>query len=141
MSWTRVESDAFGGSGDQSINDIAIGGPGLVAVGADGSGGDLDAAAQGGRYASPEVAALLSWMENNGAAGVGQSSWGPTGFAICENRAVAASLCERARTLGLVGENLELQVSAARNRGAEIHADDKPAERVREPATGATPGA
>ncbi len=44
MSWTRVESDAFGGSDDQLIRDIAIGGPGLVAVGADGSGGDLDAA-------------------------------------------------------------------------------------------------
>lgn len=44
MLWTRVESDAFGGSGDQLIHDIAIGGPGLVAVGSDGSGGDLDAA-------------------------------------------------------------------------------------------------
>ena len=44
MSWTRVESEAFGGSGDQSMYDIAIGGPGLVAVGSDGSGGDWDAA-------------------------------------------------------------------------------------------------
>jgi hypothetical protein len=44
MSWIRIESDVFGGSGRQWISDIAVGGPGLVAVGADGSGGDDDAA-------------------------------------------------------------------------------------------------
>ncbi|HSR43865.1 MAG TPA: hypothetical protein VLT15_01375 [Acidimicrobiia bacterium] len=44
MTWTRIESDVFGGSGQQWIRDIAAGGSRLVAVGADGSGGDLDAA-------------------------------------------------------------------------------------------------
>ncbi len=33
ISWVRVESDAFGGSGDVWINDVTAGGPGLVAVG------------------------------------------------------------------------------------------------------------
>ena len=82
--------------------------------------GDHFAVAQGGRYASPEVAALLGWMEVNGAAGVGQSSWGPTGFAICESEAGAQALCSRARSAGLVGENVSLDVVAARNRGADI---------------------
>jgi hypothetical protein len=44
MAWTRIESDVFGGSEWQLLNDIAVGGPGLVAVGADGSGGDDNAA-------------------------------------------------------------------------------------------------
>ncbi|HSR44727.1 MAG TPA: hypothetical protein VLT15_05775 [Acidimicrobiia bacterium] len=44
MVWTRIESDVLGGSEWQWIEDIAVGGPGLVAVGADGSGGDDDAA-------------------------------------------------------------------------------------------------
>lgn len=44
MTWTRIESDVFGGSGRQWISGIAVGGPGLVAVGGDSSGGDDDAA-------------------------------------------------------------------------------------------------
>ncbi len=44
MTWTRLDSDVLGGSEQQWIRDIAAGGSGLVAVGADGSGGDLDAA-------------------------------------------------------------------------------------------------
>lgn len=103
--------------------------------------GDHFAAAQGGRYASPDVAALLSWMENNGAAGVGQSSWGPTGFAICESRTVAAALCERARSLGLVGEHLELQTCAARNRGAEIRVEGGDGAHLHRPVDNATSGA
>ena len=85
--------------------------------------GDHFAQAQGGRYASPEVAALLEWMERNGAAGVGQSSWGPTGFAVCESEAAATDLAARATALGLPGETVELQICAARNRGADLWTD------------------
>jgi hypothetical protein len=42
--WTGLNAPALGGVGDQGIMDVAAGGPGLVAVGTDGSGGDLDAA-------------------------------------------------------------------------------------------------
>jgi hypothetical protein len=44
--WSRVPHDeaVFGGSGDQSMRGVTAGGPGLVAVGLDLSGGDLDAA-------------------------------------------------------------------------------------------------
>ena len=44
--------------------------------------GDYFAPVQGGRYASAKVASLLAWLESQGVPCVGQSSWGPTGFAI-----------------------------------------------------------
>lgn len=44
--WKRAKHDeaVYGGSGDQLMYSVAAAGPGLVAVGSDGSGGDLDAA-------------------------------------------------------------------------------------------------
>lgn len=44
--------------------------------------GDAFAVAQGGRYAGPAVAGLVARLRNVGVKGVGQSSWGPTVFAI-----------------------------------------------------------
>lgn len=44
--------------------------------------GDYFAPAQGGRYASAEVTKVLHELAQAGVAGYGQSSWGPTGFAM-----------------------------------------------------------
>jgi hypothetical protein len=44
ISWTRVLSPILSGPGPQGIHDLALGGPGLLAVGFDGSGGNLDGA-------------------------------------------------------------------------------------------------
>ncbi len=46
VTWSRVPHDnaVFGSEGDQSMNSVTVGGPGLVAVGSVGSGGDSDAA-------------------------------------------------------------------------------------------------
>jgi beta-RFAP synthase len=44
--------------------------------------GDAFAAEQGGRYASPGIAAVIAKLQALGAPGCGQSSWGPTVFAI-----------------------------------------------------------
>ncbi len=45
--------------------------------------GDYFAPAQGGgRYASPAVAAAMHWLEQRGISCLGQSSWGPTAFAM-----------------------------------------------------------
>ena len=44
--------------------------------------GDAFAPAQGGRYAGPAVAACVARLRAAGVAGVGQSSWGPTVFAV-----------------------------------------------------------
>ena len=46
--------------------------------------GDYFSPAQGGRYASPLVANVLQHLQHIGVACFGQSSWGPTGFAVFE---------------------------------------------------------
>jgi beta-RFAP synthase len=51
--------------------------------------GDAFAAAQGGRYAGPAVAALVARLRSLGVKGVGQSSWGPTVFAVVRRRDAA----------------------------------------------------
>ena len=48
--------------------------------------GDHFAPAQGGRYASGRVERALKHLAAHGAAAHGQSSWGPTGFAIFEGQ-------------------------------------------------------
>lgn len=84
--------------------------------------GDHFAPAQGGgRFASPAVAEVLAWLEAQGLTGVGQSSWGPTGFAILPDEAAAQALRRAAagRTAGRTA-GLELVATRARNRGAEV---------------------
>lgn len=44
--------------------------------------GDYFAPAQGGRFTSTKVAEVMDWLQDQGIVGVGQSSWGPTGFAV-----------------------------------------------------------
>jgi beta-ribofuranosylaminobenzene 5'-phosphate synthase len=83
------------------------------------------APAQGGNaYTSPRVGALVRWLceasrAEQGAA-TGQSSWGPTGFAIVPTQAQAESLIERARAAGMVDGGLVLQIVGARNHGAVL---------------------
>jgi len=85
--------------------------------------GDHFAPAQdGGRWTSPAVARLMQWWQataGNGAA-IGQSSWGPTGFAIVPSAAAAHGLIEAARTAGVVDAALSLRVVAARQHGAVV---------------------
>jgi beta-RFAP synthase len=57
--------------------------------------GAVFAEAQGGDYSSPEVAALIARVRALGVPGVGQSSWGPTVFAITPDADRAAWLAEQ----------------------------------------------
>jgi beta-RFAP synthase len=59
--------------------------------------GEPFAAAQGGAYASAEIAALIAEVRGLGVRGVGQSSWGPTVFAVVGNHDAALSLVQRFR--------------------------------------------
>lgn len=59
--------------------------------------GEPFAAAQGGIYASTEIADLIADVRNYGVKGVGQSSWGPTVFAIVGSVGAAVSLLARFR--------------------------------------------
>jgi len=79
--------------------------------------GDYFAAAQGGRFASRAVADVLAWLEAKGIAGVGQTSWGPTGFAIVDSEVRAQALLRKARERFAAREELVFAVARARNRG------------------------
>jgi beta-ribofuranosylaminobenzene 5'-phosphate synthase len=57
--------------------------------------GNYFAPAQGGaRYTSPAVACVMARLEQCGAKGIGQSSWGPAGFAFVGSDAEAQRLVE-----------------------------------------------
>lgn len=78
------------------------------------------AAAQGGRlWTSPAVEALVAAMAQKGAVGIGQSSWGPTGFAFAPSEEVAQTLY-RAFVQDAKAKGLEILVARGRNAGAQI---------------------
>lgn len=96
--------------------------------------GEHFAPAQGGRaYTSAAVGQLVQWIgeascswgrgaqapARHGAA-IGQSSWGPTGFAILPSQAQAESLVQAARQAGLVAPGLAVSVVRGRNAGAVL---------------------
>jgi beta-RFAP synthase len=82
--------------------------------------GDYFSAAQGGsRFTSPRVAACLDLLAREGAHGIGQSSWGPTGFAFAASQVEADRLVSIARA-DARHEGLDIRVCKGLNRGAEI---------------------
>jgi beta-ribofuranosylaminobenzene 5'-phosphate synthase len=83
--------------------------------------GDHFASAQGGRFASPRVAAVLSECDRLGAVGIGQSSWGPTGFALVGTDGEAQRLRSALQSSGLP-QNIALMIVKGRNAGARIDA-------------------
>ncbi len=62
--------------------------------------GEAFTADQGGPYCCESVAELITWLRATGVAGVGQSSWGPTVFAMFENEAAARNLLQQACAAG-----------------------------------------
>ena len=85
--------------------------------------GEHFAPAQGGSaWTSPAVGTLMRWLREQAgdAAAVGQSSWGPTGFAIVASAAAAQRLLAAAAAAGVVAPGLAVATVAARNRGAAI---------------------
>lgn len=98
--------------------------------------GDHFAPAQGARaYASAAVGRLLRWIVDAGRAGgdaaaadgavahgaaIGQSSWGPTGFAILASQAQAEAVVEAARAAHVVDPALTVRIVRGRNRGATV---------------------
>lgn len=89
--------------------------------------GDYFAPAQGGSmYTSAAVARLLEWIRPRYCAGLGQSSWGPTGFAILPSAERATEVLAAARAAGVVDPALRLVVVAGRNRGAQLDSERFP---------------
>lgn len=86
--------------------------------------GDHFASAQGGRFASPLVGEALDWFDSQGAAGVGQSSWGPTGFAIVASAHEAERLVEKASARWPDSRQLSFLICRGRNEGASVVEED-----------------
>ncbi len=61
----------------------------------------------------------MDWVRAQGPAGVGQSSWGPTGFAILPSDAEARRLIALAQQEGALDPALRLVVCGG-NRGARL---------------------
>ena len=74
---------------------------------------------QGGAYASARVAEALDWLRSEGVTGLGQSSWGPTGFAFAASEAEGETLLGQARARARHA-GLRFELAHGRNEGATI---------------------
>lgn len=80
--------------------------------------GEHFAPAQGGVFTSKRVEVLARRLAKAGAVGIGQSSWGPTGFAFAASEAAAATMVAAAGELAEDG--VEIKIVQGRNSGARI---------------------
>jgi beta-RFAP synthase len=86
----------------------------------------------GSAYTSAAVGQLVQWIgearrgpcidgaEAAHGAAVGQSSWGPTGFAILPSQLEADAMVDAVHAAGLVGPGISLRIVRGRNRGATL---------------------
>ena len=74
---------------------------------------------QDGVYTSPRVADALSWLRNEGIVGLGQSSWGPTGFAFAASPAEGENVLGRLRAR-VNHPGVSFILAQGRNEGAKI---------------------
>lgn len=83
--------------------------------------GSYFAPLQGGeRFTSPAVAAALAWLTRHGAHGVGQSSWGPTGFAFVADERQGRQLLAALRKHHHHASYLRFILGKPRNGPAEM---------------------
>lgn len=82
--------------------------------------GDSFAAAQGGRFANTVSGALVTDWLAHGAAGAGQSSWGPAVYALAGDDSEAERLVQAAQVFLRARAGGEVFVARAANRGARI---------------------
>lgn len=80
--------------------------------------GEHFAPIQGGVFTSLAVAEAMQYLKSQGAVGIGQTSWGPTGFCLVADQEKADALL-----MGLTEKrlpHLSYQIASARNIGAEL---------------------
>lgn len=73
----------------------------------------------GGVWSSADVAETVKRMAALGAVGIGQSSWGPTGFAFVDSQAKAAEIVAAVEA-DASRQGLKLLIASGRNRGARV---------------------
>ena len=77
------------------------------------------APAQGGVFTSPAVGRACAALKDAGAHGIGQSSWGPTGFAFAASQEEAERLVA-AIAARIAVDGLDIRVVRGRNHGATV---------------------
>ena len=82
--------------------------------------GDYFAAVQGGRYASPKVARILEHLGAGGIRGLGQSSWGPTGFLFAPDESTAEQWVAMAKQVFPEHDGLDFSIAKIANSGAAV---------------------
>jgi beta-RFAP synthase len=85
--------------------------------------GTCFAARQGGPFHGPVLTELVHQIRRLGGVGAGQSSWGPTLFAVCPSAAEAKELQRRLQE-SWAGPPLDFVLSKPNNRGATIEVRD-----------------
>ncbi len=83
---------------------------------------DYFAPAQGGAYASQAVAVILKELKQQGYQGLGQTSWGPTGFVLLSSKAEAMQKQAELLQQYQADSHLSFIVTAAVNEPALIEA-------------------
>lgn len=80
------------------------------------------APAQGGSaFSSAAVGRLIEWVGRaDPLCARGQSSWGPTGFAIFPSQQRAQAVVDAARAANVIDRSVSVQIVAGRNSGAEV---------------------
>ena len=84
--------------------------------------GDHFGPVQGGRFISVPVSQAAAELKALGAHGIGQSSWGPTGFAFASDPDHAQFLARRAGAECEPG--VEIRICSARDHGAEVREEE-----------------
>jgi beta-ribofuranosylaminobenzene 5'-phosphate synthase len=85
--------------------------------------GEYFAPVQGGVYSSPGVAAALKAIAASQSAGIGQTSWGPTGFAFVSSAQRADEALAIARAATRAWPGIVCSVTTGRNHGARLHVE------------------
>jgi predicted sugar kinase len=81
--------------------------------------GECFAPVQGGPFANADTVRLVDLLRAQGVTGVGQSSWGPTVFAITPDDAKAQSLVEWLRAQ-LPPAEYDIKIAQPNNTGAQF---------------------
>ena len=79
--------------------------------------GEYFSAAQGGMFASDNVRRTLELLLENNATGIGQTSWGPTGFAVFPDKLSAIQAMDN---IAGPDRRVQLRLAGAENRPARI---------------------
>ena len=74
---------------------------------------------QGGVYFNPDIANIMNYVEKKGYMGIGQSSWGPTGFILTNSDTSAHKLVKNIRN-NFLCKDLQIEIIKGRNEGSII---------------------